>query len=178
MLQPWKENAKKQIQFTCDCFYNVIDLCKMMREQMGLNQDNKDNKDMAAIEQQGYLGLAKGYFFKTLQPCACLEENLDSAVEFLRQHLNLVVSQDRKYCFGCDQMKGDDAPGMLTCSACGVARFCSIEHRKRSWTRNHKAICPLLKRWKLVVRGVESSDACKDNRKAFLFADDQERLLE
>jgi hypothetical protein len=53
----------------------------------------------------------------------------DKALTYLKEHLAWRVQRGRDVCNGCGQKRGEDAP-MLTCSGCGVARFCSGDHQK------------------------------------------------
>jgi len=77
----------------------------------------------------------------------------EAAFRTLQEYLDLVVGKGRDCCAWCGVGRSTDMP-MLTCGACKVARFCSVEHQKMSWSRTgsktseacrHKEVCPLLK---------------------------------
>jgi tetratricopeptide (TPR) repeat protein len=52
------------------------------------------------------------------------------ALKFLRAHLDLCVKHARDSCAGCWQRRGEDAPNLLTCGGCKVAR--SVLHLRIS----------------------------------------------
>ena len=82
------------------------------------------------------------------------------AVELLSQHLQGWLDDlGPRTCAGCLQLRGEDAP-MLSCDVCRVARYCNAAHQRLGWRGEnetfsygmpHKAICPLLKQWRLQV---------------------------
>ncbi len=105
----------------------------------------------------------------------------NSALEFLKEYLSERVKKGRTWCGGCGQTRGEDAP-MLTCGGCGVTRFCSAEHQKLaskrayfggSFNPRHKDECPLLAKWRKVVKDKVSEDSVEWNS----FDDDLKTFL-
>ena len=90
----------------------------------------------------------------------------EQALEHLKLYLSKCLVDARERCAGCHQVRGDDAP-MLTCSGCGVARFCNADHQRMAsrraacggsvWKARHKDICGILRTWREVVKGADSS---------------------
>jgi len=101
------------------------------------------------------------------------------ALHLLKQSLQIQVDNGRHWCRGCGQQRGEDVP-MLTCSGCGVARFCNEDHQRMASKKGsgslrtavrHKHICPLLKQWRHVVRGKAVAESCAADQLAFLRRD-------
>lgn len=95
----------------------------------------------------------------------------DQAVQQLESYLDLCVGEvGPKYCSGCLQKRGVDAP-MMVCGGCRVARFCNELHQSMTWKGNpehfsygirHKDVCPLLKQWRYIKKGrVEKTAALR-----------------
>ena len=88
------------------------------------------------------------------------------ALHHLKLYLSRCLVFARERCAGCRQVRGDDAP-MLICEGCGVARFCNSDHQRMAssrtvrggsvWEGRHKDICGVLRTWRQVVKGVDSS---------------------
>ena len=86
----------------------------------------------------------------------------DEAVQQVESYLDLCVGEvGPKYCIGCLQKRGVDAP-MMVCGGCRVARFCNELHQSMTWKGSpehfsygirHKDVCPLLKQWRLITKG-------------------------
>ena len=78
---------------------------------------------------------------------------------------------------GCGQTRGEDTP-ILTCSGCGVAKFCSADHQKMASKKaalggnmligRHKDICGVLRKWREVVKDGVAPDSCTADLVAFL----------
>ena len=101
----------------------------------------------------------------------------DEGVRLMYEFLSLTVEEGRNQCAECGQMRSDGEAQMLTCSGCYVARFCHAEHQKRAWRhgsflQQHKLLCPLLGKWRQVVKGKSnkklSADYCKHDVMTFL----------
>ena len=88
----------------------------------------------------------------------------DKAVQLVQQFLTITVEEGRHHCAQCGQARGEEAQ-MLTCGGCGVARFCNAQHQKRAWKDGsllqHKWLCPLLCKWKLVVKSKNDKKVAK-----------------
>lgn len=54
----------------------------------------------------------------------------DRSLPYQREHMTWRVQRARDVCNGRGKKRGEDAR-MLTCSSCGVARFCSADDQKR-----------------------------------------------
>ena len=89
-----------------------------------------------------------------------------------QEHLSWRVQWGRDLCLGCGQTRGEDTP-ILTCSGCGVAKFCSADHQKMASKKvalggsggsllmgRHKDICGVLRKWRKVVKDGEAPDSC------------------
>ena len=104
---------------------------------------------------------------------ACSRGHDDDALEQLQQHLSLVVGEKRSLCHHCGQVRGQDAP-MITCSDCGVARFCNTTHQEMAcraellFGLSHADVCPLFSKWRRVVKGDISRDECRQDLVDFL----------
>jgi len=76
------------------------------------------------------------------------EEN--TSLNYIQQYFQHLVDAAPSWCWGCGQIRGDNA--MLTCSCCRVAMFCHTDRTKRGGSLRktvwHKALCPLLKKWR------------------------------
>ena len=92
----------------------------------------------------------------------------EQALEHLKLYLSKCLVEAREKCAGCHQVRGDDAP-MLTCSGCGVARFCNADHQRMAsrraacggsvWKARHKDICGILRTWREVFKGAEADSS-------------------
>ena len=92
----------------------------------------------------------------------------EQALEHLKLYLSKCLVEAREKCAGCHQVRGDDAP-MLTCSGCGVARFCNADHQRMAsrraacggsvWKARHKDICGILRTWREVVKGADADSS-------------------
>jgi len=101
----------------------------------------------------------------------------DTALDHLKEYLTWCVVTGPRYCEGCEQRRGEDAP-MLTCDGCRVARFCNPEHQKIASKAiskggsmvlgRHKAVCAALGKWRQVVEKGQAPDACRPDLLAFL----------
>ena len=52
---------------------------------------------------------------------------------------------------------------MDKCSGCKVARYCCRAHQEQAWMRGrlgHKAVCPLMNRWRKVKDGKATVQSC------------------
>ena len=103
------------------------------------------------------------------------EGNEEEALGLLKQFLRSQVVNALGRCTGCSQRRGEEAP-MLTCSGCGVAKFCSQDHQKMASKKDrslrkavrHKDVCPLLKKWRFVVNGKATAESCTPDLLALL----------
>jgi len=103
----------------------------------------------------------------------------EEAMHQMQEYLSLQVQVGRTNCalFECGQCQqdvddeSDLGPSLLTCGACGVARYCDKAHQEESWNckkhhQSHKIVCPLLKRWRHVLKGKrgngETAEACRE----------------
>lgn len=101
------------------------------------------------------------------------------AFNLLQAHLDLAVSGGaRKECNSCGQVRGD-AASMLTCGACGVARYCHEECQKKNWDGasdtgmpKHRHLCPLWQHARDVVKGrvTLDSSSLQERMRVFLQA--------
>lgn len=99
------------------------------------------------------------------------------ALSFLKAHLKWLVGRGSRMCDGCGQIRSDDTH-MLTCSGCKVARFCSVEHQKKSCKKpscggnirmgQHNRICGLLGKWRMVVKQHATEESCTEDLLAYL----------
>ena len=103
----------------------------------------------------------------------------ETAQDYLKQHLRAEVDIGRTWCRGCGQKRGGEEATMLTCGGCGVARFCDENHQRTASSKDgalrkavrHKDICPLLKKWRQVVKGKATAASCTPDLLAFLSGD-------
>jgi len=103
------------------------------------------------------------------------EGNEEEALGLLKQYLRSQVDTALGRCTGCSQRRGEEAP-MLTCSGCGVAKFCSQDHQRMASKKDHslrkavrhKDVCPLLKKWRFVVNGKATAESCTPDLLALL----------
>ena len=101
----------------------------------------------------------------------------EKALNILHLSLDQHVLAMPRTCAGCREVRAEETP-MVTCSACRVARYCSKEHQKLDFRQgkevrsfvDHKTLCPLLKDWRLVIKGKQTTAACQPAQLAFLRA--------
>ena len=101
------------------------------------------------------------------------------AFNLLQAHLDLAVSGGaRKECNSCGQARGD-AASVLSCAACGVARYCHAECQKKNWDGasdtgmpKHRHLCPLWQHARDIVKGKAPlhSSSLQERMRVFLQA--------
>ena len=97
-----------------------------------------------------------------------MQDNLDEAVEWLERHLDLVVTMGRTLCMGCGLVRCNQDE-MLSCSHCKAVRYCNKDHQRMSWIGDgHKFICPLLRKWRRMMKGKEARDSVQQDLVDFL----------
>lgn len=99
-----------------------------------------------------------------------LQGMTDEALEYLEKHLATVVEHGRNICAGCGKVRFED---MLSCSKCKVVRYCCKEHQRHNWKHDgfmswHRLACPMLRRYRLCLRGHVSKEALRQELIDFL----------
>jgi len=87
---------------------------------------------------------------------ACGTDEENTSLNYIQQYCQHLVDAAPAWCWVCGQIRGDDAilasSPQVTCSGCRVARFRHKDQTKRGGSFRetvwHKALCPLLKKWR------------------------------
>ena len=97
-----------------------------------------------------------------------MQGNQDEALGWLERHLEMLVNMGRTLCMGCGLVR-DLQEEMLSCSHCKAVRYCNKDHQRMSWIGDgHKFICPLLRKWRRMMKGKEARDSVQQDLVDFL----------
>ena len=121
--------------------------------------ENNPHHVVRNIRVQVYLEKAKLLY---------MQGNQDEALGWLERHLEMVVNMGRTLCMGCGLVR-DLQEEMLSCSHCKAVRYCNKAHQRMSWIADgHKFICPLLRKWRRMMKGKEARESVRQDLVDFL----------